>query len=157
MNATNDMSEIAAGLGSGVSQDQIRTSIEYGEQYLKEIKERGKTYSKMIFSIEIYNHLIFIVFWSFYFCFKDFSEYKTNSYKEQATARELVANVTLFTLPGKIFKQEVQDAENKREELESKLEDLKNKSQTAGEEVRYVTYLSFARIVILIPQMLWIS
>ena len=49
MNATNDMSEIAAGLGSGVSQDQIRTSIEYGEQYLKEIKERGKPYSKMIF------------------------------------------------------------------------------------------------------------
>ena len=60
MNATNDMSEIAAGLGSGVSQDQIRTSIEYGEQYLKEIKERGKPYSKMIFAIEIF--LIFILF-----------------------------------------------------------------------------------------------
>ena len=36
------MREIADGLGSGVSQDQIRTSIEYGEQFLKEIKDRGK-------------------------------------------------------------------------------------------------------------------
>ena len=44
----------------------------------------------------------------------------------------------MFTLPGKIFKQEVENAENKREELESKLEDLKSKSQTAGEEVRFV-------------------
>ena len=57
--------------------------------------------------------------------------------------------MTLFTLPGKIFKQEVQDAENKREELEFKLEDLKNKSQTAGEEVRYVTYFSRVQIVFL--------
>ena len=46
--------------------------------------------------------------------------------------------MTLFTLPGKIFKQEVETAENKREELESKLEDLKSKSQTAGEEVRFL-------------------
>ena len=61
MNATNDMSEIAAGLGSGVSQDQIRTSIEYGEQYLKEIKERGKPYSKMIFRSKF--NLILIVFY----------------------------------------------------------------------------------------------
>ena len=44
MNTTNEMSEIAAGLGSGVSQDQIRTSIEYGEQHLQEIKDRGKHY-----------------------------------------------------------------------------------------------------------------
>ena len=44
MNTTNEMSEIAAGLGSGVSQDQIRTSIEYGEQHLQEIKDRGKFY-----------------------------------------------------------------------------------------------------------------
>ena len=70
---------------------------------------------------------------------KDFTEYKTNAYKEQATARELVANVTAFTLPGKLFKQEVQVAENKRQDMESKLEDLKKKSQTAGEEVRYIT------------------
>ena len=50
----------------------------------------------------------------------------------------------MFTLPGKIFKQEVENAENKREELESKLEDLKSKSQTAGEEVRFVMVLRFS-------------
>ena len=49
----------------------------------------------------------------------------------------------MFTLPGKIFKQEVENAENKREELESKLEDLKSKSQTAGEEVRFVIAFRF--------------
>ena len=49
----------------------------------------------------------------------------------------------MFTLPGKIFKQEVESAENKREELESKLEDLKSKSQTAGEEVRFVIAFRF--------------
>ena len=36
------MREIADGLGSGVSQDQIRTSIDYGERFLKEIRDRGK-------------------------------------------------------------------------------------------------------------------
>ena len=49
----------------------------------------------------------------------------------------------MFTLPGKIFKQEVENAENKREELESKLEDLKSKSQTAGEEVGFVIVFRF--------------
>ena len=42
MNTTNEMSEIAAGLGSGVSQDQIRTSIVYGTEHLAEIKSRSK-------------------------------------------------------------------------------------------------------------------
>ena len=50
----------------------------------------------------------------------------------------------MFTLPGKIFKQEVENAENKREELESKLEDLKSKSQTAGEEVGFVIVFCFS-------------
>ena len=144
MNTTNEMSEIAAGLGSGVSQDQIRTSIEYGEQHLQEIKDRGE------FHLTINVFWIFSLKWlreessSIIFSSKDFSQYKTSAYKEEATARELVANVTMFTLPGKIFKQEVENAENKREELESKLEDLKSKSQTAGEEVRFVMVLRFS-------------
>ena len=77
----------------------------------------------------------------------DFSEYKTNAYKEQATARALVVNVTQFTLPGQIFKQAVQQAENKREELESKLEDLKKKSQTAGEEVIFLPPFVFVAMI----------
>ena len=44
MNTTNEMREIADGLGSGVSQDQIRTSIDYGEQFLQEIKDRSKLF-----------------------------------------------------------------------------------------------------------------
>ena len=55
MNTTNEMSEIAAGLGSGVSQDQIRTSIEYGEQHLQEIKDRGKHYLTIgLFDFDFY-------------------------------------------------------------------------------------------------------
>ena len=55
--------------------------------------------------------------------------------------------MTQFTLPGQIFKQAVQQAENKREELESKLEDLKKKSQTAGEEVIFLPPFVFVAMI----------
>ena len=42
VNTTNEMSEIADGLGSGVSPDKIRTSISYGEDWLQEMKQRGE-------------------------------------------------------------------------------------------------------------------
>ena len=41
VNTTNEMREIADGLGSGVSPEKIRTSISYGEDWLQEIKDRG--------------------------------------------------------------------------------------------------------------------
>ena len=41
VNTTNEMLEIADGLGSGVSPEKIRTSISYGEDWLQEIKDRG--------------------------------------------------------------------------------------------------------------------
>ena len=42
MNTTNEMRKIADGLGSGVSPDQIRSSIELGTNWLQEIKDIGK-------------------------------------------------------------------------------------------------------------------
>ena len=45
------MREIADGLGSGVSPDQIRTSIGYGEEFLQEIKDRGKGKDKNYVSL----------------------------------------------------------------------------------------------------------
>ena len=42
MNTTNEMRKIADGLGSGVSPDQIRSSIDLGTTWLQEIKDIGK-------------------------------------------------------------------------------------------------------------------
>ena len=42
MNTTNEMRKIADGLGSGVSPEQVKTSIEYGATFLQEIKDIGK-------------------------------------------------------------------------------------------------------------------
>ena len=42
MNTTNEMRKIADGLGSGVSPDQIRSSIDLGTTWLQEIKDIGR-------------------------------------------------------------------------------------------------------------------
>ena len=43
MNTTNEMRKIADGLGSGVSPDQIRSSIDLGTTWLQEIKDIGRS------------------------------------------------------------------------------------------------------------------
>ena len=42
MNTTNEMRKIADGLGSGVSPDQIRSSIDLGTTWLQQIKDIGR-------------------------------------------------------------------------------------------------------------------
>ena len=65
----------------------------------------------------------------------DFSGDRSNAIDQQDTARELVNNVTGFAFPGQVFKTKVSEAESKRAILESKLADLKGRSQKAGEQV----------------------
>ena len=47
--------------------------------------------------------------------------------------------MTGFTLPGKVFKTEVVEARRRKENLDTKLADLKTRSQTAGEEVMNIS------------------
>ena len=67
--------------------------------------------------------------------FTDFSDDRRNAEDSQQSSRDLVFNVTEFSYAGTVFKDQVSDAESKRAVLDSKLEDLKNRSQNAGEKV----------------------
>ena len=65
----------------------------------------------------------------------DFSDDRRNAEDSQQSSRDLVSSVTEFSYAGTVFKDQVSDAESKRAVLDSKLEDLKNRSQNAGEKV----------------------
>ena len=67
--------------------------------------------------------------------FTDFSDDRRSAEDSQQSSRDLVTNVTEFSYAGTVFKDQVSDAESKRAVLDSKLEDLKNRSQNAGEKV----------------------
>ena len=67
--------------------------------------------------------------------FTDFSDDRRNAEDSQQSSRDLVSSVTEFSYAGTVFKDQVSDAESKRAVLDSKLEDLKNRSQNAGEKV----------------------
>ena len=138
MNTTNEMRKIADGLGSGVSPDQIRSSIDLGTTWLQEIKDIGKLtmydflgdqsffYQKCFLHHDIKRRIYY---------FTDFSDDRRSAEDSQQSSRDLVTNVTEFSYAGTVFKDQVSDAESKRAVLDSKLEDLKNRSQNAGEKV----------------------
>ena len=54
MNTTNEMRKIADGLGSGVSPDQIRSSIDLGTTWLQEIKDIGRSTFIMFSGIKVF-------------------------------------------------------------------------------------------------------
>ena len=139
MNTTNEMRKIADGLGSGVSPEQVKTSIEYGATFLQEIKDIGKLTIYDFLGDQIFNNIKNVFLYHdikirIYY-FTDFSDDRKNAEDSQQSSRDLVSSVTEFSYAGTVFKDQVSDAESKRAVLDSKLEDLKNRSQNAGEKV----------------------
>ena len=89
----------------------------------------------------IFSGTKFLIFCLYYdiktriYDFTDFSDDRRNAEDSQQSSRDLVSSVTEFSYAGTVFKDQVSDAESKRAVLDSKLEDLKNRSQNAGEKV----------------------
>ncbi len=109
----SDMRVIADGLGSGVTPEQLNTSIGLGNRWLSEIK--------------LY----------------DFSEQRNKALEHQAASAELVQRVGDFAAPVEAFKDEVAQVDGKISSLGEKLADLKNNSQRTDEMVREAKAMNF--------------
>ena len=96
---TGDMRVIADGLGSGVTPEQIQTSIELGQQWLDEIKKH------------------------------DFDTERDLANEKQQAALGLVESVKNFAAPVEEFKANVSGVNDIIVDLKEKLSDLKNNSE----------------------------
>ena len=103
---TSDMRVIADGLGSGVSPEQLEQSVRLGNQWLDEIKSR------------------------------DFSPERQRSFERKNAASEMVNSVEAFTKPVEEFNNNVTGVQGTIIDLRDKMEDLRNNSMAAQEQVR---------------------
>lgn len=105
------MREIADGLGSGVTPEQLETSVELGKQWLEEIKQY------------------------------DFSDERQNAIEKQMLADNLVETVNEFASPVKNFNHNVTEVEGIISELEEKLQDLDEQGRKSLDQVSSVQVL----------------
>lgn len=110
---TNEMKEIADGLGSGVTRDLINTSITYGNSMLDQMKAN------------------------------DFSEDRAAARDKERVARELVKKVKKFADPVDNFKGNVLVEEDRIEKLQEKLDDLKSNSENSIDKLAVAKRLNF--------------
>ena len=96
-----DVRDISAVLGSGVDPDLLRTSIQTAEQYLSQMQVH------------------------------DFSTTRQEAEEELQAARVVMDEVKEWAAPVDKFKQEVNDTKVRLDELENKITDLKNQTETA--------------------------
>ena len=107
---TNDMREIADGLGSGVTPDQLETAVKLGEEWLEDIKQY------------------------------DFSEERQKAIDKKLAANELVDKVKEFAAPVESFDQEVANVGEVIIDLRDKLDDLRNNSDRTRDMVSPVIW-----------------
>ena len=100
------MREIADGLGSGVTPEQLETSVDLGKQWLEEIKQY------------------------------DFSDERNTAIGVSGLANNLVDTVNEFASPVKNFNHNVSEVEGIITGLESKLEDLNGHGRNAVEQIQ---------------------
>ena len=100
------MRVIADGLGSGVSPEQLEQSVRLGNQWLDEIKSR------------------------------DFSPERQRSFERKNAASEMVNSVEAFTKPVEEVNNNVTGVQGTIIDLRDKMEDLRNNSMAAQEQVR---------------------
>ena len=105
---TNEMREIADGLGSGVTPEQLEASVELGKQWLAEIEA------------------------------KDFNDERQTAIEKQQAANELVRTVKDFASPVENFKMNVTEVEGAVKTLDSRLTDLDNNGNEAMEKVNII-------------------
>ncbi len=108
-----DMREIVDGLGSGVSPEQIEASVEFGRQWLEEIKQ--------------YN----------------FSRERAIALEKANAARMLQETVSEFAEPVETFQERVSNTGETIVSLEERLQDLEDNSEEAAKMVRHASALNF--------------
>lgn len=110
---TSDMREISDGLGSGVTPEQIETSVALGRQWLEEIK------------------------------MQDFSEERDAAIDARRLSNELVDGVKDFSSPVESFKANVTAVNDVIVDLKFKFEDLKNHSMATMDKIREANAMNF--------------
>ena len=110
---TKEMEQIADGLGSGVTPDQIKTAIDLGNEWLDEMK------------------------------LNDFSADREAANKAKKIAQELVLKVKDFAKPVEDFKGNVGIEEERVKELDMKLDDLQINTENAKEMLNLARSLNF--------------
>ncbi len=113
LGTTREMKQIADGLGSGVTPDQIKTSIDLGNEWLETIKAN------------------------------DFSPYRANANEQYRKSMEMVQAVKQFVQPVEDFKGTVGVEDERIKELQLKLDDLKNNSENSLDMLRVAKTLNF--------------
>ena len=113
MNSVEDMKKIADKLGSVVTPDQIKTSVDMGNEWLEEMKAN------------------------------DFTEDRANANEMYRASNELVQAVKEFAKPVNSFKGNVTTEEERLKELEVKLDDLKFNSEESNQKLRVAKTLNF--------------
>lgn len=123
---TSDMRVIADGLGSGVSPEQLEQSVRLGNQWLDEIKSR------------------------------DFSPERQRSFEKKNAASDMVNSVEAFTKPVEEFNNNVTGVQGTIIDLRDKMEDLRNNSMAAQDQVK-LKPVSFQIAPHIFPQPVCIS
>jgi laminin alpha 3/5 len=113
MSITKEMREIADGLGSGVTPEQIQTSIDLGNEWLAMMKEN------------------------------DFSQNRAMANEKYRIARDLIQDVKQFAEPVETFKGNVSMEDDRMKEVAFKLVDLKLNSEKASKMLRVAKTLNF--------------
>lgn len=103
--ATKDMKAVADGLGSGVTPDQLETSVQLGKEWLDSMKAHN------------------------------FSGDRTEATAKRRDGTAMVEKVKAFAKPGADFRRDVATAEDRVAALTNRLDDLRNNSEKANEMV----------------------
>ena len=111
--SVEDMKKIAQKLGTAVSPDLIKTSVEKGNEWLEQMKAN------------------------------DFTEDRASANEMYRASNELVQAVKEFAEPVNSFKGNVTTEEERLKELELKLDDLKFNSEESNAKLRVAKTLNF--------------
>lgn len=110
---TKDMRNIADGLDSGLTPEQIETAVQDGQELLDAMKET------------------------------DFKPDRANANADYRKSMDLVEEVKKFAKPVEDFKEDVTLVENRQKELTMKLDDLHSRTDGAAQDLREAKILNF--------------